>query len=76
MADFTTPATSTNPALRVVIAGCGIAGPALACFLKEQGYEPVVYEKNTADSVTSGGSSLMLQINGRVDSVFIHVHIH
>ncbi|KAG8878288.1 hypothetical protein FRB97_002638 [Tulasnella sp. 331] len=64
MADSTPQAASFNPALRVVIAGCGIAGPALACFLKKQGYEPVVYEKTKAHSVTSGGSSLMLQING------------
>lgn len=30
---------------KVIVVGCGIAGPVLAIFLKLKGYEPVVYER-------------------------------
>ncbi|KAG8870958.1 hypothetical protein FRB97_009219, partial [Tulasnella sp. 331] len=58
-----TPTSAT--ALRIIIIGCGIAGPALACMLRKQGYEPVIYEKIKAQTAASGASpSLMPQING------------
>ncbi|KAJ7279344.1 hypothetical protein C8J57DRAFT_1303076 [Mycena rebaudengoi] len=48
--------------LKVIVVGCGIAGPFLAILLKLKGFEPVVYERGerTADV----GISLMLQLNG------------
>ncbi|KAJ7210939.1 hypothetical protein C8J57DRAFT_999516, partial [Mycena rebaudengoi] len=47
---------------KVIVVGCGIAGPFLAMLLKLKGFEPVVYERGerTADV----GISLMLQLNG------------
>ncbi|KAI0294790.1 FAD/NAD-P-binding domain-containing protein [Russula brevipes] len=47
---------------KVIIIGCGVAGPALAIFLKRQGFEPTIYEriKGFADA----GLSLLLQPNG------------
>ncbi|KAJ7594751.1 hypothetical protein C8J56DRAFT_1002540 [Mycena floridula] len=47
---------------RVIIVGCGIAGPVLAIFLKLKGYEPVIYERIKRD--TDAGLSLLLQANG------------
>jgi salicylate hydroxylase len=47
---------------KVIVAGCGIAGPVLAIFLKLKGYHPVVYER--VESEADGGLSLMLQANG------------
>ncbi|KAI0790637.1 hypothetical protein C8Q75DRAFT_95567 [Abortiporus biennis] len=47
---------------KVIIAGCGIAGPILALFLKQKGYEPVIYERT--ETVTDAGLSLCLQPNG------------
>ena len=41
---------------KVIIAGCGIAGPVLATFLKIQGYAPIVYER--LESLTESGVSL------------------
>ncbi len=41
---------------RVILAGCGIAGPVLAVFLKLKGYEPIVYER--ADGPSNDGLSL------------------
>lgn len=41
---------------KVIIAGCGIAGPVLAIFLKLKGYEPIVYER--ADGPSADGLSL------------------
>ncbi|KAF8198170.1 FAD/NAD(P)-binding domain-containing protein [Mycena galopus ATCC 62051] len=50
------------PPTKVIIVGCGIAGPVLALLLKQKGYLPVIYErgKYAADA----GLSLMLQLNG------------
>ncbi|KAJ6510831.1 hypothetical protein C8R45DRAFT_397159 [Mycena sanguinolenta] len=50
------------PPTKVIIVGCGIAGPVLALILKQKGYLPVIYErgKYAADV----GLSLMLQLNG------------
>ncbi|KAJ7268677.1 FAD/NAD(P)-binding domain-containing protein [Mycena haematopus] len=50
------------PPTKVIIVGCGIAGPVLALLLKQKGYQPVIYErgKYAADA----GLSLMLQLNG------------
>jgi len=47
---------------KVIIVGCGIAGPVLATFLKLKGYNPVIYERLTSDP--EGGVGLMLQPNG------------
>ncbi|KIK68856.1 hypothetical protein GYMLUDRAFT_34848 [Collybiopsis luxurians FD-317 M1] len=47
---------------KVIIVGCGVAGPVLALFLKSKGYQPVIYERIVQDS--DGGISLMLQSNG------------
>ena len=30
---------------KVIIIGCGVGGPALAIFLKQLGYEPIIYER-------------------------------
>ncbi|OCH92783.1 FAD/NAD(P)-binding domain-containing protein [Obba rivulosa] len=49
-------------ATKVIIAGCGIAGPVLAMFLKLKGYEPVIYERLAEP--TTLGLSLSLQPNG------------
>lgn len=42
---------------KVIIVGCGVAGPVLATLLKSKGYQPVVYERIKAGS--DGGLSLM-----------------
>ncbi|KAJ7185806.1 hypothetical protein C8R46DRAFT_882179 [Mycena filopes] len=47
---------------KVIIVGCGIAGPVLALLLKQKGYEPVIYERGKRDR--DAGLSLMLQLNG------------
>ncbi|KAI0044896.1 FAD/NAD(P)-binding domain-containing protein [Auriscalpium vulgare] len=47
---------------KVLIIGAGVAGPVLAIFLKQRGYEPIVYEKTAA--LTDAGVGLMLQPNG------------
>ncbi|KAI0073386.1 FAD/NAD(P)-binding domain-containing protein [Panus rudis PR-1116 ss-1] len=47
---------------KVIIAGCGIAGPVLAVLLKRQGYEPIIYER--LETPTESGISLCLQPNG------------
>ncbi|KAL1945670.1 hypothetical protein VTO73DRAFT_1672 [Trametes versicolor] len=47
---------------KVIIAGCGVAGPVLAILLKMKGYEPVVYER--ADGPSTDGLSLCIQANG------------
>ncbi|MCB1168263.1 MAG: FAD-dependent monooxygenase, partial [Leptospiraceae bacterium] len=39
--------------MRIAINGCGIAGPALAWWLKRYGFEPTIFEK--ADAPRSGG---------------------
>jgi salicylate hydroxylase len=42
---------------KVIIVGCGIAGPILATFLKLKGYSPVIYERLSSDP--EGGVGLM-----------------
>ncbi|KAJ7101410.1 FAD/NAD-P-binding domain-containing protein [Mycena belliarum] len=49
--------------MKVIIAGCGIAGPVLALLLKQKGYEPVIYERGQR-TPEGAGLSLMLQLNG------------
>ncbi|KAI0768794.1 FAD/NAD-P-binding domain-containing protein [Trametes elegans] len=50
------------PRTKVIIAGCGIAGPVLAILLKQKGYVPIVYERTEA--LSELGLSLCLQPNG------------
>ncbi|KAJ8077016.1 hypothetical protein PM082_001439 [Marasmius tenuissimus] len=47
---------------KVIILGCGVAGPVLALFLKLKGYHPVIYERSKQNA--DAGLSLMLQTNG------------
>ncbi|KAJ7054929.1 hypothetical protein C8F01DRAFT_1161837 [Mycena amicta] len=42
---------------KVIIAGCGIAGPVLALLLKQKGYAPVIYERG--GRAPAAGLSLM-----------------
>jgi salicylate hydroxylase len=46
---------------KVLIIGCGVAGPAVALFLKRKGYIPVVLERST--SAGYEGSALELAPN-------------
>ncbi|KZP34264.1 FAD/NAD(P)-binding domain-containing protein [Athelia psychrophila] len=48
---------------KVIIIGCGIAGPVLGAFLQNKGYRVVIYERTKRDS-DAAGVSLMLQSNG------------
>jgi NADPH-dependent glutamate synthase beta subunit-like oxidoreductase len=53
------PVTDTQPNMSsttVAIIGAGIAGPLLAVFLKNKGYDPVLYERT--ESRATGGLSL------------------
>lgn len=47
---------------KVLVIGCGIAGPVVACLLKHKGYDPIIFER----SETPGdvGASLMICPNG------------
>lgn len=54
------------PTVKVIIIGCGIAGPVIALLLKKKGYEPVVLEK--VKELGDAGASLMLCPNGWVKS--------
>jgi hypothetical protein len=45
------------PETKIIIVGCGIAGPVLATFLKLKGYNPVIYERLTDDP--EGGRRLL-----------------
>ncbi|KAI0271689.1 hypothetical protein BC834DRAFT_456367 [Gloeopeniophorella convolvens] len=47
---------------KVIIVGCGVAGPTLALFLKRLGFNPVIYER--ARAFADAGLSLVLQPNG------------
>ncbi|KAJ7722658.1 FAD/NAD(P)-binding domain-containing protein [Mycena maculata] len=47
---------------KVIVVGCGIAGPVLALLLKQKSYEPVIYERGKRSP--EAGLSLMLQLNG------------
>lgn len=48
--------------VKVLIIGCGVAGPVLAHFLKGKGYTPIVFEK--VNKLGDAGASLMLMPNG------------
>lgn len=50
------------PEVKVLIIGCGVAGPVLANFLKRKGYTPIVFERVT--KLGDAGASLMLMPNG------------
>ena len=43
--------------IRVLVIGCGIAGPVLSIFLKRKGYDPVLFDR--LDGVQEAGISLM-----------------
>lgn len=47
---------------RVLLVGCGVAGPVMALFLKQKGYVPIVLEK--VRQLGDAGASLMLMPNG------------
>ncbi|KAI0271690.1 hypothetical protein BC834DRAFT_841247 [Gloeopeniophorella convolvens] len=47
---------------KVIVIGCGIGGPVLAVFLKQRGYEPIIYERTEGPS--DAGIGHMLQPNG------------
>ncbi|KAJ5093766.1 FAD/NAD(P)-binding domain-containing protein [Penicillium angulare] len=47
---------------KVLIIGCGVAGPVLSLLLKNKGYQPVIYEK--VKMLGEAGGSLMLNPNG------------
>lgn len=49
---------------RVVIIGCGVAGPVIALLLKKKGYDSIVLEK--VRKLGDAGASLMLMPNGYV----------
>jgi 2-polyprenyl-6-methoxyphenol hydroxylase-like FAD-dependent oxidoreductase len=42
---------------KVIIIGCGVAGPTLAIFLKRLGFQPVIYER--AKQFADAGLSLL-----------------
>ncbi|GJE95025.1 FAD/NAD(P)-binding domain-containing protein [Phanerochaete sordida] len=48
--------------VKVGIIGGGIVGPVIATLLKQQGYEPIIFERN--DSVPEGGIGIGIQTNG------------
>ena len=48
--------SETQPQTKVIVVGAGIAGPVLALFLKQIGYEPVIYERTS--SIADAGLSL------------------
>ncbi|KAK1594580.1 uncharacterized protein LY79DRAFT_668550 [Colletotrichum navitas] len=47
---------------KVLVIGCGIAGPVVACLLKQKGYEPIIFERSEAPGDV--GASLMICPNG------------
>ncbi|KAJ7230218.1 hypothetical protein GGX14DRAFT_2733, partial [Mycena pura] len=47
---------------KVIIVGCGIAGPVLALLLQQNGFEPVIYERGKRSP--KAGLSLTLHSNG------------
>ncbi|KAI0790626.1 hypothetical protein C8Q75DRAFT_716562 [Abortiporus biennis] len=55
---------------KVIIIGGGIAGPILSLFLKQKGFEPIIYERQ--ESVTDAGLGLGLQPNGLIILDKIH----
>ncbi|WP_369249789.1 FAD-dependent monooxygenase [Streptomyces sp. R41] len=59
-----TPPTGMPGGRRVLIAGCGITGPVLAMFLRQCGFEPVLYESRPEPG-DHAGAFLNLGPNGR-----------
>ncbi|KIP01417.1 hypothetical protein PHLGIDRAFT_17213 [Phlebiopsis gigantea 11061_1 CR5-6] len=62
---------------KVGVIGAGMAGPALALFLKAKGYSPIVYERNNKPSeaglgigVQQGGHQVLAKIPGLLE----HLH--
>lgn len=47
---------------RVLVIGCGIAGPVVAILLQKKGYKPIILEKVL--EMGDAGASLMLMPNG------------
>ncbi|KAI8232354.1 3-hydroxybenzoate 6-hydroxylase 1 [Colletotrichum sp. SAR 10_77] len=47
---------------KVLIIGCGMAGPVVACLLKQKGYAPIIFERSPAPADV--GASLMICPNG------------
>ena len=54
--------TSVMSSPKVLVIGCGIAGPVVACLLKQKGYEPIIFERSEAPGDV--GASLMISPNG------------
>ena len=54
---------------KVIIIGCGVAGPALAVFLKRLGYEPTIYERTKG--FADAGLSLLFVLQPMLDSRLI-----
>lgn len=52
------------PRPKVLIIGCGVAGPVLALLLKGKGYEPIILEK--VRELGDAGASLLMMPNGYV----------
>ncbi|TDZ16656.1 3-hydroxybenzoate 6-hydroxylase 1 [Colletotrichum orbiculare MAFF 240422] len=50
------------PANRVLVIGCGVAGPVVACFLKQKGYDPIIFER--AEAPGDVGASFVICPNG------------
>jgi salicylate hydroxylase len=48
---------------KVIIIGCGMAGPTLAIFLKRLGFDPVIYER-AKEFADAGLSLLSVLANG------------
>jgi salicylate hydroxylase len=55
---------------RVLIIGCGIAGPVLGNFFKRKGYQPIIFEK--VRELGDAGASLMLMPNGYATQLSEH----
>jgi heterodisulfide reductase subunit A-like polyferredoxin len=52
----------TMSSAKVLIIGCGVAGPVIALLLQKKGYEPIVFEK--VRELGDAGASLMMFPNG------------
>lgn len=52
----------SSPCPDVLVIGCGVAGPVVACLLKQKGYRPIVFER--AETPGDAGQSLIFAPNG------------
>lgn len=59
-----TPARGKTNRAHIAIAGAGIGGLATALSLRQRGFEPVVFEKKSADQIRTEGVFLTLAPNG------------